>query len=140
MSAGKHTSRADVGAIEVRRRDRAARKLAAVPIAPADDLDLRVEEAGRRMRQWIDHAHFARWLADAVAEYIAREIGLWSEPACREFDRQTSLKPGTAKFESAKALNVWITIGTWWYISGGRWAAPVFPILWEYMIACGAPL
>jgi hypothetical protein len=55
-------------------------------------------------------------------------------------DGLTSLDPDTRKFERQKALNVWIAIGTWWLVSGRRWTAPVFYLLWEYMIACGAPL
>ena len=92
------------------------------------------------MREWIDNAHFARWLADAVAEYIGQSAAWWFPQTLDSYDQHSILTPGTDKFERVKALNVWITVGSWWLVAGGRWTAPVFYLLYEYMRACGAPL
>jgi len=112
------------------------------PSAASNDAnwERRVFDAARECAQYAASCRFARKPNEELAWIIGTQASVWLPVACEGFDRLTTLEPGTAKYEKAKAFDVLTSVTMWWMDPCPYWRTFVLWQLHGYMRACGAPL
>ena len=100
----------------------------------------RVFDDAREYAQYAASHRFARKPNEELARIIGTQAHVWFSKACEAFDRLTTLSPGTAKYEKAKALDVLTSVTMCWMDQCPYWRTFVLWQLHAYMRACGAPL
>jgi len=112
------------------------------PSAASNDTnwERRVFDAAREYAQYAASHRSGRKPNEELARIIGKQASVWFPKAFEGFDRLTTLEPGTAKYEKAKAFDALISVEMRW-----RYECPYYHtyVLWQLhglMCACEAPL
>lgn len=109
------------------------------PVAQEADLDP-VTEAAREFARSISRFHAGWPAALAVAGIIGSHGDYWFGRAVEQYDKLSTLQPGSREYERHKPRDVAISVGLWWKSLSPYRITMVDASIHAYMLALDAPL